>query len=200
MATLKPGLVSLAPSRSLPALRTRPKSNTQSPSSRMRDDSSLGELYAGQRVKAAKSSMQRKGARLHEILRQGRTESQFFPPSGMPSQSCRGSVLLPSQAERPAQATRVLEQPKYVGQQANELTKFANAETILRHREESKLEQPTLRQILKVDDSISLQQMTKSQLNALPMDPTSVRNAPKLVVERDQIRHRDSYRLLVGYQ
>jgi len=53
--------------------------------------------------------------------------------------------------------------PKFVGASANELSKWMNAESITRHREELNRECPTLRQVMKVDDGINMKQLTKSQ-------------------------------------
>merc|ERR550525_1409893 len=80
---------------------------------------------------------------------------------------------------RPTKAVTFDSQPKYVGQQANELSKYMNAESITRFKEEKDLAVPTLRQILKVDDDIAMRQMTKSQLAALPRDPTEARKGPR---------------------
>jgi len=84
-------------------------------------------------------------------------------------------------------------QPKYVGQQANELTKWMNADSITRHKEEGNLKVPTLRQVLKVDDSISLKQMTKSQLSSMPFDPTVSGKQPRMPANCKK-RHTSSYR------
>eukprot|EP00415_Alexandrium_ostenfeldii_P002731 UN2731 len=69
--------------------------------------------------------------------------------------------------------------PKFVGAHANELSKWMNAESISRFKEETNVAAPTLRQVLKVDDAIGMRQMTKSQLAALPYDPTDGRRGPR---------------------
>merc|ERR1740138_269471 len=84
-------------------------------------------------------------------------------------------------------------QPKYVGQQANELSKWMNAESITRHTEETNLSVPTLRQVMKVDDEIGMKQMTKSQLCAMPSDPTQGHHGPKWDPKANH-RHMSSYR------
>merc|ERR1719181_1256098 len=87
-------------------------------------------------------------------------------------------------------------QPKYVGQQANELSKWMNADHITRHQEESNPNVPTLRQVLKLDDEIEMGQMTKSQLCALPGDPTLSDKGPRRDPNAKQ-RHQCSYRPLM---
>jgi hypothetical protein len=85
-------------------------------------------------------------------------------------------------------------QPKYVGQQANELSKYMNSESITRHNEECNLNVPTLRQVLKVDDGVSVKQMTKSQLAAVPFDPTVDREKRQQLPAHAKKRHLSSYR------
>merc|ERR1719199_416736 len=82
--------------------------------------------------------------------------------------------------------------PKFVGTSANELSKWMNAESITRHREESNREHPTLRQVMKVDDSINMRQMTKSQMSSI-----DVESAGKNFGQLDRtakLRHMQSYR------
>jgi len=81
---------------------------------------------------------------------------------------------------------------KFVGQGANELSKWMNAERITRRREETNLAIPTLRQIMKVDDIIDMKQMTKSQLAALPADGGLDKGAKKDPLAKQ--RHVTSYR------
>eukprot|EP00437_Effrenium_voratum_P032935 CAMPEP_0181468142 /NCGR_PEP_ID=MMETSP1110-20121109/37341_1 /TAXON_ID=174948 /ORGANISM="Symbiodinium sp., Strain CCMP421" /LENGTH=101 /DNA_ID=CAMNT_0023592989 /DNA_START=126 /DNA_END=431 /DNA_ORIENTATION=+ len=83
----------------------------------------------------------------------------------------------------------------FVGQHANELSKFMNAETLTRQKEETNYAIPTLRQVIRVDDTIEMKQMVKSQLCALPSDPTLREKGPR----RDpnaKLRHMTSYRPL----
>merc|ERR1719215_2306483 len=58
---------------------------------------------------------------------------------------------------------------KYVGQQANELSQWMNAEGVTRMKEETNVGVPTVRQVLRVDDRIELEQMTKRS-GGLPGD------------------------------
>eukprot|EP00930_Biecheleria_cincta_P078490 TRINITY_DN65984_c0_g1_i1.p1 TRINITY_DN65984_c0_g1~~TRINITY_DN65984_c0_g1_i1.p1 ORF type:complete len:165 (-),score=27.09 TRINITY_DN65984_c0_g1_i1:106-600(-) len=83
----------------------------------------------------------------------------------------------------------------FVGQQANELSKFMSAESLTRAKEELNAALPTLRQVMRVDDQIDMKQMVKSQLCAFPGDPSSKEKGPK----RDpnaKLRHMTSYRPL----
>merc|ERR1719197_224883 len=81
--------------------------------------------------------------------------------------------------------------PKFVGSGANELSKWMNAENITRHQEELGFEHPTLRQVMKVDDSIDMKQMTKSS-SSVQVDPTDAR-ALRLDPTA-KLRHMQSYR------
>jgi len=65
-------------------------------------------------------------------------------------------------------------EPRYVGAQANELSKWINCERMLRHKEETDTSHPTLRMVLKIDDAIDIQQMMGSQLNAISCDDDSI--------------------------
>jgi hypothetical protein len=67
-------------------------------------------------------------------------------------------------------------EPKFIGAKANELSKWLNAESITRHREEMDCSSFTIRQVMKVDDTIDAKQMTKSQGASLGDDPFLGRN------------------------
>eukprot|EP00913_Durusdinium_trenchii_P016602 g15606.t1 len=67
----------------------------------------------------------------------------------------------------------------------------------LRDGQETNYAIPTLRQVIRVDDTIEMKQMVKSQLCALPTDPTLREKGPR----RDpnaKLRHMTSYRPLYG--
>lgn len=83
--------------------------------------------------------------------------------------------------------------PKFVGAGANELSKWMNAESISRHKEELNREHPTLRQVMKIDDGVDMKQMTKSQIAALPGDPTNGMMNLRLDPTA-KLRHMQSYR------
>lgn len=75
------------------------------------------------------------------------------------------------------------------------LSKFMNAESLTRQKEETNYAIPTLRQVIRVDDTIDMKKMVKSQLCALPTDPTLRAKGPR----RDpnaKLRHMTSYRPL----
>lgn len=80
--------------------------------------------------------------------------------------------------------------PKFVGASANELSKWMNAESITRHREEMNRERPTLRQVMKVDDTINMHQMTKSQMSSLEDKGKNLGHIDRSA----KLRHMQSYR------
>jgi len=82
--------------------------------------------------------------------------------------------------------------PKFVGSGANELSKWLNAESINRHKEEMNREHPTLRMVMKVDDQIDMKQMTKSQM-ANVGDPTAGDKYAR-IDPTAKLRHMQSYR------
>eukprot|EP00418_Pyrodinium_bahamense_P081748 CAMPEP_0179064604 /NCGR_PEP_ID=MMETSP0796-20121207/28032_1 /TAXON_ID=73915 /ORGANISM="Pyrodinium bahamense, Strain pbaha01" /LENGTH=181 /DNA_ID=CAMNT_0020761553 /DNA_START=95 /DNA_END=640 /DNA_ORIENTATION=+ len=132
----------------------------------------LGELHIRRRMTAAKERQRSGRQRLEDIMRQSREPGEANAISRLGNQWLGAD-------RKPGKAVTIDSQPKYVGQQANELSKWMNAESISRYKEEMNLGVPTLRQVLKVDDDIGMRQMTKSQLAALPFDPTDSRRGPK---------------------
>merc|ERR1719356_28958 len=84
-------------------------------------------------------------------------------------------------------------QPKYVGQQANELSKWMNAESMTRTKEELNSAVPTIRQVLRVDDRIELEQMTK-RAGALPGVEEGDKDKKLKRDPKATLRHQTSYR------
>mmetsp|Transcript_114923 Transcript_114923/g.245359 ORF Transcript_114923/g.245359 Transcript_114923/m.245359 type:complete len:173 (+) Transcript_114923:154-672(+) len=146
----------------------------------------LGELHIRRMMGKAKDKMRGHKNKLEDSMRASR---ELF----LAGESAAGTNWLGADEGRRKSKAVFDGQPKYVGQQANELSKWMNAESITRHKEEMTLGVPTLRQILKVDDDIGMKQMTKSQLCALPSDPTVGNHGPKWDPKANH-RHMSSYR------
>lgn len=86
---------------------------------------------------------------------------------------------------------RVKDGPRFVGTKANELSKWLNAESMTRWAAEKNREYPTLRQVLRIDDHISMEQMTRNQACALPDEGLSKRKkAARKEGLRSSIRYR----------
>mmetsp|Transcript_28513 Transcript_28513/g.90887 ORF Transcript_28513/g.90887 Transcript_28513/m.90887 type:complete len:172 (-) Transcript_28513:76-591(-) len=133
----------------------------------------VGELYIRRRVASVKDRQRVSGKRLEDTMRQSRELGETSAISKL------GNQWL-GLDRRPATAVTLDSRPKYVGLQATELSRWMNAESITRHKEEKNLGMPTLRQVLKIDDEIAMRQMTKSQLAALPFDPTDSKKMPRV--------------------
>merc|ERR1719237_426048 len=131
----------------------------------------------------AKDRMRRGRGRLEDELRQSRKLLLAGESTAIPTTS---GMWLDTWSQRgKSKGLDFVEHmpPQFVGSQANELSKWMNAESITRHQEEMNLEHPTLRRVLKVDDSIDMNQMTKSQLCSIPGDPTSGERALRVEPE-----------------
>jgi hypothetical protein len=155
----------------------------------------LGEYNVQRRMQAAKSRMNIGKNKLEESMRQSRA---LLVAGTLSSQDATIRHFDPAwtdvRGKKPTRnAAFEASQPKYVGQQANELSKWMNADSITRHKEESNPTIPTLRQVLKLDDQIQLSQMTKSQLSSVPYDPT-VTTKPQKLPAHAKRRHMESYR------
>eukprot|EP00444_Apocalathium_aciculiferum_P000325 CAMPEP_0183409986 /NCGR_PEP_ID=MMETSP0370-20130417/19252_1 /TAXON_ID=268820 /ORGANISM="Peridinium aciculiferum, Strain PAER-2" /LENGTH=168 /DNA_ID=CAMNT_0025592763 /DNA_START=90 /DNA_END=596 /DNA_ORIENTATION=+ len=150
---------------------------------RNNDDIDLGDYHIRKKILESKEKLRSHKFRLDETLRQ----SQQLSTAGFSQTN--------SWLRRPGDVWMAKNEgsQKFVGQGANELSKWMNAESITRHREESNMNQPTLRQILKVDDMIGISQMTKSQLCALPVDRSMNDKSTKVEPGAKQ-RHMSSYR------
>mmetsp|Transcript_68841 Transcript_68841/g.128484 ORF Transcript_68841/g.128484 Transcript_68841/m.128484 type:complete len:192 (-) Transcript_68841:51-626(-) len=146
------------------------------------DASALGELHIQRKVEQARSRMKRQQQKMDEALRKSRTTMgvagematiSSWTWTQAPGATNRGqSPPAIGLGETKRRGRDNWMQPKFVGANANELSKWTNAESITRYKEELNRGQPTLRQVLKVDDEIDMKQITKSQLCALDDDPT----------------------------
>mmetsp|Transcript_49416 Transcript_49416/g.152436 ORF Transcript_49416/g.152436 Transcript_49416/m.152436 type:complete len:186 (-) Transcript_49416:231-788(-) len=145
----------------------------------------LGELHIRRRMTEVKERQRKSRTKLEDIMKASRD-------LGESSSMSRAGVHWLGMNKQ-AKAVTIDSQPKYMGQQANELSKWTNAESITRFKEEMNVAVPTLRQVLKCDDGVSMRQMTKSQLAALPFDPTDSKRAPRIDPEATQ-RPKISYR------
>mmetsp|Transcript_151094 Transcript_151094/g.266714 ORF Transcript_151094/g.266714 Transcript_151094/m.266714 type:complete len:191 (+) Transcript_151094:89-661(+) len=154
----------------------------------------LGELHIRQRMNIAKQRMKSGRGKTEQSLKDKRMQlvlSKSTSDLGL-LQSAAASNWL-DDTSRSTRRMSFQGPPKYVGSGANELSKWINADNIARYHEELNREHPTLRQVLKVDDKIDMKQMTKSQLAALPGDPTS----GEKILRRDPTavqRHVKTYR------
>lgn len=160
----------------------------------------MGEMHIRRRMAAAKERMRSGRGRLEETMRSSRSLMFTGLTTASPGRMDQtiGSGFNPQWLDNGRRKSKAMnfgghDEPKYVGQQANELSKWMNADHITRHKEESNLGVPTLRQVLKLDDEIGLGQMTKSQLCALPGDPTLSDKGPRRDPNAKQ-RHVYSYR------
>eukprot|EP00416_Gambierdiscus_australes_P009352 CAMPEP_0171133352 /NCGR_PEP_ID=MMETSP0766_2-20121228/126137_1 /TAXON_ID=439317 /ORGANISM="Gambierdiscus australes, Strain CAWD 149" /LENGTH=179 /DNA_ID=CAMNT_0011596727 /DNA_START=51 /DNA_END=590 /DNA_ORIENTATION=+ len=132
----------------------------------------LGEMHIRRRMNAAKERQRNGRQRLEDLVRQTRELGETSTISRFGNQWLGAD-------RKSSKGVSFDTQPRYVGQQANELSKWMNAESITRYKEEKDLGVPTLRQVLKVDDDIAMRQMTKSQLAALPWDPLESKKGPR---------------------
>jgi len=150
----------------------------------------LGDFHIRRKIQRSKEKLKAHKSQLDETLRM----SQSLSTAGF--SSTNGWLRRPDQLWNTPGIT-IDSDPnkptKFVGQGANELSKWMNAESITRYKEETNLAVPTLRQIMKIDDVIGIQQMTKSQLCALPTDPTLNERGPRWDVNAKH-RHLSSYR------
>mmetsp|Transcript_17494 Transcript_17494/g.40764 ORF Transcript_17494/g.40764 Transcript_17494/m.40764 type:complete len:194 (+) Transcript_17494:145-726(+) len=169
------------------------------------DASALGELHIQRKVEQARSRMKRQQQKMDDALRKSRTTMGIagemaaanWTWTQAPGATTRGLGTQPpgSGDGRKGRSGKDWMQPKFVGANANELSKWTNAESITRYKEELNRGQPTLRQVLKVDDEIDMKQITKSQLCALDDDPT--RSGKQLRLDpRAKKRFGASYRAL----
>mmetsp|Transcript_26424 Transcript_26424/g.55948 ORF Transcript_26424/g.55948 Transcript_26424/m.55948 type:complete len:233 (-) Transcript_26424:326-1024(-) len=149
------------------------------------DESDLGEFHIRRKIYMSKERMKDSHGRLNNALRMTQ------PLSSAGYSSAHGTWI-----RRPVELwnARTDGSMKFVGQGANELSKWMNAEHITRHKEEQNVHMPTLRQILKVDDDIGLGQMTKSQVCALPADSAAIGEKPAKLDPLAKQRHVTSYR------
>eukprot|EP00929_Paragymnodinium_shiwhaense_P016513 TRINITY_DN124924_c0_g1_i1.p2 TRINITY_DN124924_c0_g1~~TRINITY_DN124924_c0_g1_i1.p2 ORF type:complete len:215 (+),score=39.18 TRINITY_DN124924_c0_g1_i1:96-647(+) len=92
----------------------------------------------------------------------------------------------------PRQNIYSLGKPKYSGQQANELSKWMNAEGLTRVSEETNFGVPTMRQVLRIDDRIDVEQMTK-RTGAMP-GAMFMNEDKKPKIEARELRHLKPYR------
>lgn len=154
----------------------------------------LGDAHIAKHLKAAKDRIKSGRTRLEEDMTESR--SNWFTGTRLPPVGGPVATKWLSDSRRKSKAVVFdPEQPKYVGQSANELSKYLNAESISRRKEEQNLSVPTLRQVLRVDDNIDVKQMTKSQL-AMCDDPTDKKNKMRFDPNAKQ-RHVCSYRPLM---
>uniref|UniRef100_A0A7S4PX23 Uncharacterized protein n=1 Tax=Alexandrium monilatum TaxID=311494 RepID=A0A7S4PX23_9DINO len=123
----------------------------------------MGEIYVRKCIGDAKNKQRKGRVRLEETLKQSR---ELGDVTTMSTTGVRWLGM------REPRVVTLDSAPRYMGTQANELARWVNAESITRYKEEKNVAVPTLRQVLKTDDDISMKQMTKSQLAALPYDPT----------------------------
>jgi hypothetical protein len=89
--------------------------------------------------------------------------------------------------------TTPLGKPKYAGQQANELSKWMNAEGTTRTKEETNAAMPTIRQVLRIDDTVGVDQMTKRG-GGLPGDFNADLDKRPKPDKNAKLRHFKSYR------
>lgn len=154
----------------------------------------LGELHILDGLNKKKHKMTDTRALLGEGLRRKREllmSGQQALESGMTLYATSNAWLDDSWTRRGAHGDP--NAPKFVGSNANELSKWMNADSIARHKEELNSEHPTLRQVMKIDDRVDMKQMTKSQMATLPLDPTS--GAMNLRLDPTaKLRHMQSYR------
>jgi len=154
--------------------------------------SALGELHILNNLNQRKHKMTDNRSLLGDRLKHKRElmmTGQQAIDSGMTMYATSTSWLDDSWTRRGAHGDP--NAPKFVGSGANELSKWMNAESITRHQEEMNREHPTLRQVMKVDDSIDMKQMTKSS-SSVQVDPTDAR-ALRLDPTA-KLRHMQSYR------
>mmetsp|Transcript_36420 Transcript_36420/g.58740 ORF Transcript_36420/g.58740 Transcript_36420/m.58740 type:complete len:189 (+) Transcript_36420:58-624(+) len=145
----------------------------------------LGENHVKRRMLLVKSRQQQGSTTLDDTIRSSR--ELILAGGDVASQGFSKT------ASKSRKAMSAASGQNYVGMNATELSKFTNAESISRRKEELNYAMPTLRQVLRVDDSIHLAQIVRSQLCALPGDPTSRDKGPR----RDpsaSLRHMTSYR------
>mmetsp|Transcript_113572 Transcript_113572/g.220211 ORF Transcript_113572/g.220211 Transcript_113572/m.220211 type:complete len:172 (-) Transcript_113572:127-642(-) len=154
-----------------------PAFNAQPPPTETSDATQLGEIHIRTKLVATKDRQKGYRTKLDNAMRESR--SDFF------------STQFIKEKRKETKTVSSDSQPKFVGVQANELSKWMNAESITRHKEEMNVNLPTLRRVLKIDDAIPMRQMTKSQLAALPFDPT---DQNRLKVHPGAVQRGFSYR------
>ena len=145
----------------------------------------LGEHHIRRKMAAVKSRQKEGSHRLDETIRSSRDLFLAGTPAATAMSTTSGGFF----------KKKAHGEGAFVGQHANELSKFMNAESLTRQKEETNYAIPTLRQVIRVDDTIEMKQMVKSQLCALPTDPTLREKGPR----RDpnaKLRHMTSYRPL----
>lgn len=156
--------------------------------------SALGELHIRDGLNKKKHKMTDNRALLGDSLRRKREllmSGQQALESGMTMYATSTHWLDDSWTKRGAHGDP--NAPKFVGSSANELSKWINAENISRFKEELNQEHPTLRQVMKIDDGVDMKQMTKSQMAAMPGDPTNGTMNLRLDPTA-KLRHMQSYR------
>eukprot|EP00928_Gymnodinium_smaydae_P043655 TRINITY_DN29207_c0_g1_i1.p1 TRINITY_DN29207_c0_g1~~TRINITY_DN29207_c0_g1_i1.p1 ORF type:complete len:178 (+),score=45.98 TRINITY_DN29207_c0_g1_i1:166-699(+) len=147
--------------------------------------SELGDLFIKKGMFVAKDKMKLQRDKLESSMRHSR--DNFYQRS---MYSTWGGG--PPMWQEPGSTGLRLGGKKYVGQQANELSQWMNAEGVTRMKEETNVGVPTVRQVLRVDDRIELEQMTKRS-GGLPGDLEEqdhrMKRDPKAL-----LRHMVSYR------
>jgi len=141
------------------------------------DNVDIGDFIIRKRITKAKDKASQRKDRLEQTMQASR--SMWFkslPAAGtlcmQPASKLNKKSALERALEDEKKQDDGYREPKFVGQGANELAQWKNADDISRRKEETNLALPTLRQVLKVDDRITLKQITGNQLSSLGEDPT----------------------------
>eukprot|EP00931_Biecheleriopsis_adriatica_P025874 TRINITY_DN1579_c0_g1_i1.p1 TRINITY_DN1579_c0_g1~~TRINITY_DN1579_c0_g1_i1.p1 ORF type:complete len:154 (+),score=26.58 TRINITY_DN1579_c0_g1_i1:174-635(+) len=146
------------------------------------DAMDLGENHIRRKMVAVKARQRDGSGKLDETIRASR--ELLLAGTGTMGSSTAASFY--KKKKKGAEAI-------FVAGNATELSKFMSAEGLTRSKEELNYAIPTLRQVMRVDDQIEMKQMVKSQLCAIPGDPTTKEKGPR----RDpnaKLRHMTSYR------
>eukprot|EP00927_Polykrikos_kofoidii_P050218 TRINITY_DN44139_c0_g1_i1.p1 TRINITY_DN44139_c0_g1~~TRINITY_DN44139_c0_g1_i1.p1 ORF type:complete len:177 (+),score=40.00 TRINITY_DN44139_c0_g1_i1:65-595(+) len=146
----------------------------------------VGDAFIQKNISKAKKKMEKYRDELDGSMRHSR--QLFFAGASTTGEKLPLMWVEPNKNDKKTDFTK----PKYVGQQATELNKWLNAEGITRVQEETNMGVPTVRQVLRVDDRIDLEQLTK-RTSALPGDAL---DGEEKKLKRDQkakLRHLESY-------
>eukprot|EP00933_Yihiella_yeosuensis_P027726 TRINITY_DN21608_c0_g1_i2.p1 TRINITY_DN21608_c0_g1~~TRINITY_DN21608_c0_g1_i2.p1 ORF type:complete len:178 (+),score=38.44 TRINITY_DN21608_c0_g1_i2:85-618(+) len=151
----------------------------------------LGEMHIKKRMAAVKGRLREGNMKLDGSMRNSR--ELVLASAGL--SGSQGGFDLTFNSLDSKRRMQIADAKTNQIQGTNALDKYMNAEKITRAKEELNYDIPTLRQVLRVDDTIALTQMTKSQLCALPSDPSMGKDKTQKRDPRAKLRHMQSYRM-----